>query len=138
MCSAELQNGPGRIQCRSMKVGAKVVCVDDVFPGAIKEFYLALPVKGAVYTVREVTLGREKLAVVKDGQIVPNGASEESVTVRVLLHELVNPLDPFNGLRSELGFNAERFREIEEEHAEESREAEAELAHAGPFDPTRN
>ena len=121
-----------------MKVGAKVVCVDDVFPGSIKEFYLALPVKGATYTVREVTLGREKLAVVKDGQIVPNGASEESVTVRVLLNELINPLDPFNGLRSELGFNAERFREVEEEHAEESREAEAELTHAGPFDPARN
>lgn len=100
-----------------------MVCVDDVFPAAIKEFYMALPVKGTTYTVREVSLGREKLAIVKDGKIVPNGASEESVTVRVLLHELVNPLDPFHGNRAELGFNAERFREVEEEHAEEHREA---------------
>ena len=107
----------------AMKVGAKVVCVDDVFPAAIREFYMALPVKGAVYTVREVSLGREKLAIVKDGKIVPNGASDESVTVRILLHELVNPLDPFNGNRAELGFNAERFREVEEAHAEEEREA---------------
>jgi hypothetical protein len=106
-----------------MKVGAKVVCVDDVFPAAIKEFYTALPVKGGHYTVREVSLGREKLAIVKDGRIVPNGASEESVTVRILLHELVNPLDPFNGNRAELGFNAERFREVEEAHAEAHREA---------------
>jgi hypothetical protein len=105
-----------------MKVGAKVVCVDDVFPAAIKEFYMALPVKGVTYTVREVSLGREKLAIVKDGKIVPNGASDESVTVRILLHELVNPLDPFNGNRAELGFNAERFREVEEAHAEEQRE----------------
>ena len=105
----------------AMKVGARVVCVDDVFPGAIREFYTALPVKGRVYTVREVSLGREKLAVVKDGKIVPNGASDAGVTVRILLHELVNPLDPFHG-RAELGFNAERFREIEEEHAEEARE----------------
>lgn len=106
-----------------MQVGAKVVCVDDVFPSAIKEFYVALPVKGATYTVREVTLGRQKLAIIKDGQIVPNGASEESVTVRVLLKELVNPLDPFNGNKSELGFNAERFREIEEAREEEAQEA---------------
>jgi hypothetical protein len=105
-----------------MKLGAKVVCLDDVFPAAIKEFYMALPVKGATYTVREVSLGREKLAIVKDGKIVPNGASDESVTVRILLHELVNPLDPFNGNRAELGFNAERFREVEEAHAEEQRE----------------
>lgn len=107
-----------------MKVGAKVVCVDDVFPGSIKEFYTALPVKGRTYTVREVTLGREKLAVVKDGKIVPNGASDAGVTVRILLHELVNPLDPFHRGGGELGFNAERFREVEEEHAEEQREAE--------------
>ena len=105
-----------------MKVGAKVVCVDDVFPGSIKKFYTALPVKGRTYTVREVTLGREKLAVVKDGQVVPNGASEAGVTVRILLRELVNPLDPFHRGGAELGFNAERFREIEEEHAEEHRE----------------
>jgi hypothetical protein len=119
-----------------MKVGAKVVCVDDVFPAVIKEFYVALPVKGATYTVREVTLGREKLAIVKDGQIVPNGASDESVTVRILLHELVNPMDPFNGNRAELGFNAERFREVEEEHAEEHREAE--LAIGGFGSPGNN
>ncbi len=117
-----------------MKVGAKVVCVDDVFPAAIKEFYLALPVKGAIYTVREVSLGREKLAIVKDGKIVPNGASEESVTVRILLHELVNPLDPFNGNRAELGFNAERFREVEEEHAEEHREET--IAIGAPAEPS--
>lgn len=119
-----------------MRIGAKVVCVDDVFPAAIKEFYVALPVKGATYTVREVTLGREKLAIVKDGQIVPNGASEESVTVRILLRELVNPLDPFNGNRSELGFNAERFREVEEAEAQETREAE--LALSGTADPSNN
>lgn len=119
---AGLRFGGGRIPWVVMKVGAKVVCVDDVFPGAIREFYMALPVKGGIYTVREVSLGREKLAVVKDGKIVPNGASEESVTVRILLHELVNPLDPFNGNRAELGFNAERFREVEEAHAEEARE----------------
>lgn len=110
-----------------MKIGAKVVCVNDAFPSAIREFYTALPTKGATYTVREVTLGREKLAVVRDGKIVPNGASDMGLTVRILLNELVNPLDPFNGNQAELGFNAERFREVEEAVETEAKAASAEV-----------
>lgn len=108
-----------------MKVGSKVVCVDDVFPSLIRELYEQLPVKGKTYTVREVTLGREKVAVFKDGKPVENGASEESVTVRILLVELVNPPDPFHRDLHELGFNAERFREVEENEAEEAMEMKA-------------
>ncbi|MGH8018628.1 MAG: hypothetical protein ACREIA_10100 [Opitutaceae bacterium] len=98
-----------------MKVSQKVVCVNDVFPPHIIELYDQLPVRDEVYTVREASLGREKIAVIKEGKLVPNGGSDASVTVRILLEELINGPDPFCATQ-ELGFNAERFRELEEEH----------------------
>ena len=41
-----------------MQIGSLVVCVDDVFPEWAKKAYTALPVKGEVYTVREMAPGR--------------------------------------------------------------------------------
>ncbi|MDD2765618.1 MAG: hypothetical protein PHE83_16775 [Opitutaceae bacterium] len=115
-----------------MQVGKKVVCVDDAFPEIIRRLYTELPRKNAVYTVREVSLGREKLAVIKDGKIVPHGASAEGATVRLLLDELHNGPDPLCAGR-ELGFNAERFRELEENHEQNEERAgvDAGLAIAG-------
>ncbi|BET68624.1 hypothetical protein ASA1KI_35420 [Opitutales bacterium ASA1] len=105
-----------------MQVGQKVVCVNDSFPPHVVELYEQLPVKGTIYTIRAASLGREKLAVIKDGKLVPNGGSDASVTVRILLEELHNGPDPFCASQ-ELGFNAERFRELEQEtHVEELEE----------------
>ncbi|HVW22715.1 MAG TPA: hypothetical protein VHC86_15980 [Opitutaceae bacterium] len=108
-----------------MQVGKKVVCVDDIFPREVIALYQQLPSKGTQYTVREVTLGREKVAVIKNGKIVRNGSSDQGNTVRLLLVELRNPPDPLHPA-AELGFNAERFREIDEhEETESLSEAEA-------------
>ncbi|MGA3007310.1 MAG: hypothetical protein ABSE59_05400 [Opitutaceae bacterium] len=88
--------------------GQKVVCINDAFPQFVQAIYTQLPVKGRVYTVREVFLGREK--VVKGG---------ETATVGLLLEELHNPPDPFHSGQEELGFASERFAPLEEVPAEE-------------------
>jgi hypothetical protein len=78
--------------------GQKVVCVDDVFPEAIKRFYWKLPVKGVTYTIRDLVPG-----------IDPAGAPGEMC---VYLTELLNPCSdkpPY----PERGFKAERFRPLE-------------------------
>jgi hypothetical protein len=106
-----------------MQVGKKVVCVDDVFPAWVYDVYKELPVKDVTYTVREVRLGRTQWGVMKDGKLVKNGASETSATVALLVEELHNPDDPWGPTNNkggvELGFNSERFRELEEAHDED-------------------
>ena len=97
-----------------MVKGQKVVCVNATFPPIIQALYKQLPVKGDVYTIREVFLGREK--IVRGG---------ESATVGLLLEELKNPPDPFHQGKQELGFSSERFAPIEELPAEEAEEEEA-------------
>ena len=44
-----------------MVKGQKVICINDTFPEFVRAIYTQLPVKGKVYTVREVFLGREKI-----------------------------------------------------------------------------
>lgn len=95
-----------------MQVGKKVVCVNDAFSDFVRYIYRELPVKDAVYTIRATTLGRDQVAL--HGHKIGDGAASESVTVRILLHELHNDPDPTHKHGEELGFNAERFREIEE------------------------
>jgi hypothetical protein len=89
--------------------GQKVVCINDTFTNLVRAIYKQLPKKGETYTVREVFLGREK--VVKGG---------DSATVGLLLHELVNPPDPFHKGNEELGFSSERFAPLEEAPSEEA------------------
>lgn len=95
-----------------MQVGKKVVCVNDTFNEGVKALYKQLPKKDVIYTVREVSLGREKVY-----------NKDNTVTVRVLLQELVNCVDPFHAGQQELGFNAERFKEVEEQQNKEYSEA---------------
>jgi hypothetical protein len=113
-----------------MQVGKQVVCINDTFTDQIRAIYHELPVKGVTYTIRETSLGREKLAHFKGGKIVPGGASEESVTVRLLLKELSNPPDPMHTGENELGFNAERFRELDETSESETKVESDELVHS--------
>lgn len=78
--------------------GQKVVCVDDVFPEAIKRFFWHLPVKGVTYTVRDVVPG-----------VSIEGMGDE---ITVYLVELINPCsdaEPY----PERGFKVERFRPLE-------------------------
>ena len=97
-----------------MVKGQKVVCINATFPPIIQALYKQLPVKGDVYTIREVFLGREK--IVRGG---------DSATVGLLLEELKNPPDPFHQGKQELGFSSERFAPIEELPAEEAEEEES-------------
>jgi len=95
-----------------MQIGSLVACVDDVFPEWAKKAYTALPVKGEVYTIREMCPGRGVPLVIKDGKPVQNGGGDKAPEIQVLLVELKNPPDPFCAGR-ELGFKAERFAPIE-------------------------
>lgn len=95
------------------EVGEKVVCVDDQFNSVIVEQYSQLPVKDHTYTVRDCEPGR--------GQWLTKGDKGwGSVDMKVLLVELVNPLDPTTkfGCPSELGFAARRFRPLQEIHGQ--------------------
>ena len=100
--------------------GQKVICINDAFPEFVRAIYKELPVKGKVYTVREVFLGREK--IVKGG---------DTATVGLLLEELHNPPDPFHQGQQELGFSSERFAPMEELPAEEAEEEQELLLGAG-------
>ncbi len=96
-----------------MEVGQKVVCVDDNFPKAVILLYKSLPKKGQIYVIRDVVLG-------------VNWKSEPG-EVCLYLIGLNNPKSttpPY----PERGFNAERFRPLEE--MKQKREAEEEI-HAG-------
>ena len=97
-----------------MVKGQKVVCINDTFSVSVRALYKQLPVKGDVYTIREVYLGREK--IVKGG---------ESATVGLLLEEIRNPPDPFHQGKQELGFSSERFAPLEELPDEEAEETGA-------------
>ncbi len=91
-----------------MQVGQSVVCIDDVFPSWVHEYYDQLPVKDRVYTIRAVSLGRATLR------------GSEMAEVKLLLVELVNGPDPHHKGGEELGFRSERFAPLEEredEHA---------------------
>ena len=87
--------------------GEKVVCVDDRFHPEIAFLYTALPEKGRVYTVRECEPGRAKWMSAQKGW--------DSVDMKVLLVELLNPVDPSTtkGCPSELGFAARRFAPLD-------------------------
>jgi hypothetical protein len=103
-----------------MVKGQKVICINDTFPEFVRAIYKQLPVKGKIYTVREVFLGREK--IVKGG---------DTATVGLLLEELHNPPDPFHQGQQELGFSSERFAPLDELPAEESEEEDELLIGAG-------
>jgi hypothetical protein len=99
-----------------MQIGQQVVCVDDQFPKPLAKYYVRLPVKDKIYTVRAVFLGRRVM--------YPSWGAADS-EMGLLLRELVNGTDPRNKYRQELGFNIERFRALR--HLDDNLEAEDEL-----------
>jgi hypothetical protein len=82
-----------------MCVGQKVVCVDDVFHPAVAKFYLALPKKDVVYVIRRVSIG-----------ISAQGDPGEVCLHLIGLNNPKSSKSPF----PERGFNAERFRLLDE------------------------
>jgi hypothetical protein len=99
-----------------MQVGEQVVCVDDRFAKPLAKYYVNLPMKDNVYTIRAVFAGRRVMHPI-------GGAS--SSEIGLLLRELVNGMDPRNKYQQELGFNSERFRPLR--HLGASTEIEEEL-----------
>jgi hypothetical protein len=97
-----------------MQVGQRVACVNDTFPAWVREYYDQLPTKGAIYTIRAVTLGRGTLV------------GSESAEVRLLLEELHNGPDPHHKGGDEMGFRSDRFAPLEELDESETAEAESE------------
>ena len=97
--------------------GEKVVCVNGTFEAFHRKLYRELPRKGAVYTVRECSIGRTK-----------TGAADPGISYRILLEELTNDLDPYMDEASaeELGFRSDRFAPVTSIEAE----AEAEMTMA--------
>jgi hypothetical protein len=98
-----------------MKVGEQVVCVDDQFPRPLARYYLNLPKKDKIYTVRAVFVGR--------GVLHPAGETTDG-EIGLLLKELVNGMDPRHKHKQELGFNCERFRPLREDEATAEEEEE--------------
>jgi hypothetical protein len=86
-----------------MQVGEQVICVDDQFAKPLAKYYVNLPIKDKVYTIRAVFIGRRLMH--------PIGGAADS-EIGVLLQELVNGMDPRNKYQQELGFNSERFRPL--------------------------
>ena len=84
-------------------VGQKVVLVDDKWPEAVKQLYLALPVLNSVYVVRAVRVGVRADELIMDHRRV----LESSLL-------LVGLFNPTNNLGVEAGFAASRFRALDE------------------------
>jgi len=94
--------------------GQKVVCIDDKFLPHIAQLYTELPVEGRTYVIRGVTVGvthtetRERI----EGEIC------------VYLVGISNPKSNSPPFR-ERGFNAMRFRSLDEMQGREPEEADA-------------
>lgn len=95
-----------------MDKGDRVVCINDDFQPWVRDTYDQLPVKGKVYTIREVNMGRKNLGKPTDSEIV----------VKLLLEELQNGIDFSHSGGEELGFDSVRFAPLLEESAEEEME----------------
>lgn len=86
-----------------MITGDKVVCVNDNYDPWVVDIYNQLPIKGFVYTVESVSMGRAD----------PLDRGIESMVDAVTLKEVTNPSDPYyKGGVKELQFNSERFRKV--------------------------
>jgi len=88
-----------------------VVCVDGKFPLGIEKLYTALPKEGVTYVIRDVQLGVNWKA--------------EPGEVCLYLIGLENPKST-TAPYPERGFNAERFRPLEDDRLKESEKVEAE------------
>lgn len=82
-----------------MQVGQKVVCINDTFDPLIASLYVTLPKKWVTYVIRDVILG-----------INAKGEPGEVCIYLLGMHNPKSNTPPF----PERGFNAERFRPLDE------------------------
>lgn len=90
-----------------MRIGDKVICINDSFPLGIEKIYDSLPKKNVIYVVREVSLGVN--------------FKGEAGEVAICLIGLDNPRST-TPPHPERGFNSERFRPLD--HLNETEESE--------------
>lgn len=95
-----------------LQKGAKIVCIDDVFPKWAKVFYKEFPVKNRVYTLREFGIGLDVSSVDKDKERNNAVLFWGHPNYTVWVEELHNPAHPVTNL--EMGFKANRFAPVEE------------------------
>jgi hypothetical protein len=99
-----------------MRVGEKVVCIDDKFPLEIGKFYQALPVEGQVYVVRDMIDGG-------------TWSGEPEIAVYLVgLHNPKSDKPPY----FERGFSIKRFRPLDEVQGRAKREESEEIVTAIP------
>lgn len=89
--------------------GDKVVLVDARWPDRAKSLYQSFPVVGPVYAVREAFESYGLDEATMDLRLVP--------AVTLLLVGIINPT---NGAGKERGFDAKRFRKLDELEAHEA------------------
>src|SRR5271168_3815086 len=94
-------------------VGQKVVLVDDKWPQTVKQLYLQLPVLDTVYVVRAVRVGVKADEIIMDMRRV--------LEPSLLLIGIINPT---NKLGVEAGFDAHRFRSLDEMKTETVKDEE--------------
>lgn len=75
-----------------MKVGSLVECVKTIVSSTVSRFNCKIPVKGNIYTVRDVFTSNYNAPCIR-------------------LEEIVNPLNPDTG--REFGYGVEYFRELQ-------------------------
>lgn len=92
-----------------MRVGDKVVCIDAKFPLGIEKFYVALPVEGQVYVIRDMIDGGTW-----------NGEPEIAVYL-IGVHNPKSDKPP----HFERGFSIKRFRPLDEVQGRVAKEEEA-------------
>jgi hypothetical protein len=83
--------------------GQRVVCINDTFDSITRIAFQNLPVKGTIYTVRALYVGR--------GKLLPGSPGEADGEIGVLLEEIRNQdLEArFSKHGFEPGFSSERF-----------------------------
>lgn len=90
-----------------MTTGQKVICINDQFAPEVAQFYTALPKQGVVYVVREVKIG-----------VNAKGEPGEVCLYVIGLNNPTSSKPPF----PERGFNAERFRPLDEMKKRQTKE----------------
>ncbi len=114
-----------------LKIGMKMVCIDDVWPAWAKVMYNQLPKKGNIYTLRDFGIGCDAKQITEntDKSVLFLGTKEYTVWV----HELVNPIHPNSG--KEMGFKASRFAPIENISIEQAEHLRDVISTSAPKTP---
>jgi len=95
-----------------MDNGIKIVCIDDQnWPAWAKAIMTDFPIKGKIYTIRDIIYGQTTDRLVKD----PTGKNpfsfEGTLMPTVLLEEIKNPIPA--GKSKECGYAITRFAPID-------------------------